>query len=110
MDIAMLNKKVTFQKNTVVTDEIGNHTNSWADYYTCMATVSGEGGDERLDAGTTVDKVDLSFTVRYCNATKVITTTGYRVVMDEVLYDILAIDHFSYKKQALKFKCQKVRR
>ena len=51
MNIAMLNEKVTFQKNEVVTDRIGNHTNAWTDYYTCSATISGENGREEQDAG-----------------------------------------------------------
>ena len=35
MDIGLLNEKVTFQKNTVITDSIGNHKNGWEDFYTC---------------------------------------------------------------------------
>ena len=31
MDIALLNTKITIQKNAVVTDSIGNHTNVWTD-------------------------------------------------------------------------------
>ena len=46
MNVAMLNERVTFQKNEVVTDRIGNHTNAWTDYYTCAATISGENGKE----------------------------------------------------------------
>ncbi|MCD8337050.1 MAG: head-tail adaptor protein, partial [Lachnospiraceae bacterium] len=42
MEVALLNVKVTFQKHEVVTDDIGNHTNDWTDYYSCFATVSGE--------------------------------------------------------------------
>lgn len=110
MKIALLNKKVTFQANELVTDELGNHSNVWTDYYTCMATISGEGGDEERDAGVLNDKVDLNITVRYSSKTKVITTTGYRVILDDELYDITAIDHFSYTNKALKFKCRKVRR
>ena len=32
MDIGLLNEKVTFQKNTVITDSIGNHKNGWEDF------------------------------------------------------------------------------
>ena len=45
MEISLLNVKVTFQKNSVVADDIGNRRNVWEDYYTCHATVSGEGGN-----------------------------------------------------------------
>lgn len=54
MQIALLNVRITFQKNQVVSDEIGNRRNVWEDYYTCYATVSGEGGNEKVLAGLTV--------------------------------------------------------
>ena len=38
MEISLLNVKVTFQKNSVVADDIGNRRNVWEDYYTCHAT------------------------------------------------------------------------
>ena len=34
MEIALLNEKVTFQKNSVVSDSIGNRKNVWEDCYT----------------------------------------------------------------------------
>ena len=40
---ALLNEKVVFLKNTVITDAVGNHTNEWDEYYTCFATIGGEG-------------------------------------------------------------------
>lgn len=110
MKVARLNKRVMFQKNVTVTDAIGNHTSEWAPYYTCSATISGESGDEEREAGEVVDKVDLSITVRYCRKAASITTTGYRVLMDENIYNIVSVDHYSYRNQALKFKCQKVKR
>ena len=54
MDVALLNRKITVQKNTVVTDAIGNHTNEWADFYSCYATISGESPNESTSAGTVV--------------------------------------------------------
>ena len=110
MDISLLNKKVTFQANELVTDEIGNHSNVWTDHYTCMATISGEAGDEERDAGEITEKVDLAVTVRWCRKTKAVTSTHYRIVIDDELYDILGIDHFSYTNRAIKFRCRKVRR
>ena len=32
MEISLLNVKVTFQKNSVVADDIGNRRNVWDDY------------------------------------------------------------------------------
>ena len=66
MEISLLNVKVTFQKNSVVADDIGNRRNVWEDYYTCHATVSGEGGNEKAAAGLTVVDSDIAFTIRFC--------------------------------------------
>lgn len=85
MEIALLNVKVTFQKNSVVSDTIGNRKNVWEDYYTCHATVSGEGGQEKAAA-------------------------GFRILFGGEIYNISAVDHMNYKKKALKFRCEKARR
>ena len=39
MEVALLNVRITFQKNAVTKDAIGNHKNEWIDYYSCYATV-----------------------------------------------------------------------
>lgn len=113
MEVSLLNVKITFQKNVVEVDGIGNHKNTWTDYYPCHATVSGEAGKQTSEsdvAGTVADESDISFTVRYCKKASVVDSTGYRVVFGGELYDILAIDHMNYKKKCLKFKCRKARR
>lgn len=110
MDIVLLNVRITFQKNTVTVDAIGNHKNVWEDFYSCHATVSGEGGSEKAVAGLIVEDSDVSFTARYCKKAAAVTADGFRVVFDGGLYNIVAIDHMNYKKKALKFKCEKARR
>ena len=32
MDVAAMNVRIMFQKNEAVSDAIGNHTDTWADY------------------------------------------------------------------------------
>lgn len=110
MDVAALNVKVTFQVNETVTDRYGNHKNVWTDYYSCYATISGETGKEQAVVGETVENTDMNVTVRYSSETATITSTRYRIVFNDELYDILAVDHLNYKKNALKFRCRKVRR
>jgi len=110
MDISLLNVLVTFQKAETVVDEIGNHTLEWKDYYICHTTVSGEGGTETVAAGTTVDNVDISFTVRHCKVVDTITSTEYRVLFREEMYNILSIDHMNFKRKSVKFRCKKIRR
>ena len=110
MDVALLNVKITFQKNSVDVDAVGNHRNRWTDYYTCHATVSGECGAETHAAGITVEECDLAFTIRWCRKATVIDATGYRVVFNGNIYNIISVDHMNYKKKSLKFRCRKVRR
>ena len=110
MDISLMNVRILFQKNVVKTDKIGNHTNTWEDYYSCYATVSGESGTEKTAAGLVVDDSDISFSVRYCLVVSKIDSTGYRIIFNGAIYNILSIDHMNYKRKSVKVKCQKVRR
>ena len=113
MEVSLLNVKITFQKNAVAVDDIGNHKNTWTDYYSCHATAGGEAGKQTSEsdvAGTVADESDVSFTVRYCKKASVIDSTGYRVVFGGGIYDIVAVDHMNYKKKCIKFKCRKARR
>lgn len=110
MEIALLNVKITFQKNSVVADDIGNRRNIWEDYYTCHATVSGEGGQEKAAAGLTVAESDIAFTVRFCKQAAEATPDGFRILFDGEVYNIVSVDHMNYRKKALKFRCEKARR
>ena len=110
MHISNLNVRIIFQKNAVVIDKIGNHTNEWQDYYSCHATVSGETGTEQAIVGETVENVEVCFSVRYCEKISSIISTKYRIIFRNEIYDIIAVDHFSYTKKYLKFMCRKARR
>ena len=48
MDMALLNVRIMVQENQVATDDIGNHKNTWTDYYFCYATVSNESPSEDI--------------------------------------------------------------
>lgn len=110
MDIALLNVRITFQKNETIIDKYGNHKNEWVDYYTCHATVSGEGGSEQSVAANTLYNSDVAFTVRFCKKLKNADPTKLRIVFGDELYDITFIDHMNYKNECLKFRAKKVRR
>ena len=113
MEVAAMRSKVTFQKNETGIDKYGNHKNAWTDYYTCFATIGGEclaSSKEEQVAGTTVEDFSMTVTVRYCAKAAAITSTGYRVIFMDEIYNIENIDHLNFKKKALKFMCRKERR
>ena len=113
MDIAAMNVRITFQKQDVVVDEIGNRSNEWTDYYSCFATISNSSGKtdtESEGAGTTLDELDIGFTVRFCQKTFAVNSTGYRIVWNGDVYNIVKVDYLNMKKRGLKFRCRKVER
>ena len=74
MNVALLNVRITVQKNEVVVDSIGNHKNTWTDWYSCYATVSSESPNEDTDAGMVVDNSKMDFTIRWCRNAAEITS------------------------------------
>ena len=113
LNVSLMNEKVTFQKNTVITDSIGNHKNGWEDFYICHATIGGEGmasSKEKEEAGTIVEDVGMTETIRYCKKASEIGSTTHRIIFKGEIYDITNVDHTNFKKKCLKFSCRKVRR
>ena len=110
MKIALLNEKILIQRAVVSCDGIGNRKNTWEDYFSCYATISGESGSEKNTAGMMVEDTDISFTVRWCKAVSSVVSTGYRILFRGEIFNIRLVDHMNYKKKSVKFKCQKVRR
>lgn len=112
MEVALLNVRIVFQKNTADVDAIGNRISSWEDYYSCFASLGGENGKraETAAAGQTVDHADASFTVRFCSALKGVTAGGYRIMYGNDIYNIRSVDHRNNKRKCLKFYCEKAGR
>lgn len=107
MNIALLNIRIKILKAEIVTDEIGNHTNSWSDYYECFATVSGESPSENYEVGNMLDNSKVNFTIRYSDKIKDLNSLNYRVLFNNSIYDIKGIDHNNYKHKCIKLSCQK---
>ena len=98
--IADMRDKITIQSQTVSIDEIGNHINSWSDYYTCWASVavyrSGK-TQETDEAAQTIQLKKLDFTVRRCPQTTQITSTEYRIIFNGKIFNIDSVDDTSRK-------------
>lgn len=111
MDIGLLNERVTFQKNEIISDKIGNRKRKWVDYYECACTIGGESLKkmEEDENAVTEDVSEMTVTIRYCLTADTIDSTHYRVIFQGETYDIIAVDHQNFKKKSLKFRCRRER-
>lgn len=107
--IARKNVRVVFQKSEAIVDKYKNHINTWKDYFPCFAYANTytaqESGDE-----VTYENRTIVFETRYCPELALITSTGYRVIFNNVAYNIISIDMMNYQNQTVKFTCQKEKR
>ena len=112
MNIASMSERITFQKHIVNTDDIGNRINTWSDYFSCWASVNASklNVSEKNEAAQTLEQERLDFTVRWCSQTAEITSTEYRIIFRERIYNIDHTDNMKSKKQSLKFSGYLVRR
>lgn len=114
MEISLMRSRITIQKNTVVTDSVGNHTCTWEDWYSCYAyanmsqNISGAG--EEKSAGQTVVKDSYVFTVRYCSKLSDLTSDGYRILFNGNIYDISKVDDYQFRHETLKLTAERVQR
>lgn len=110
MNIGLLNVRIKVFKNEPVEDEIGNHLLEWRLFYECFATISGEDkqrGKEEDLTFLTADKQVGDFTIRRSKKADLITTDGFRVEFNGEIYNIIRINHMSYKSGYMKLCCIK---
>ena len=107
--IDKLNERLTIEKSKAYTDKAGNHRNTWEDYFSCFTYASTyelqEGGDEVKQENRSV-----VFTVRWCRETAAVTSTGYRILFHDAVYNIRSVDRMNYQKQEIRFACRKEKR
>lgn len=103
--IEKLNERITIEKSTVVTDKVGNHRNTWEDYFTCFAYASTYQAQEE-EGEVTAEQKSVVFTVRWCSETRGLTSTGFRIRFREQLYNIESVDPMNYQKKILKIHCR----
>lgn len=94
-----MNERITFQKNSVVADAIGNHRNVWADYFSCYTYEKAETAGE-----VTTEERGVTFCCRYCPELACVSSTGYRILFHGEIYNIQSVDRMNYQRKELKFK------
>ena len=109
MDVGLLNRRIIIQKKVTERDDAGVSTSSWKADFICWCTVSNESG--QVDSGEGLNKpaVDISFIVRYCRQSLSVAPLTHRILFGGEFFDIISVDHVSYKGSMIKFNCQKVR-
>ena len=65
---------------------------------------------KKATAGLTVVDSDISFTIRFCKQAAKVTADGFRILFGGEIYNIVAVDHMNYSREALKFRCKRMRR
>jgi SPP1 family predicted phage head-tail adaptor len=106
MDIGRMNERITIQKTTVVVDSIGNHLNTWEDYFSCSTYASTYEAEEKSGEVTTEERT-ITFSVRYCSELKNISSTGFRVIFHGDVYNIASVDMMNYNRKEIKLLCRK---
>lgn len=103
MNIARMNERITFQKNSVAVDAAGNHKNEWEDYFSCFSYASTFQAAE--DAGeVTTEERSVTFCCRYCSELACVSSTGYRILFHGEIYNIRSVDMMNYQREELKFQ------
>ena len=110
MNISGMRIRITFQKNEVVTDSIGNHTNAWTDYFSCYATAVEKEGGEAETTGQTVVNDWMDFTVRYCSELSGVVPDKFRIAYQDRIYNSRSVSDMGFKKKSLKMHTQRERR
>ena len=109
MKIGRMNERITFQKNDIVADQYKNRAPVWSDYFSCWAYASTYPANEDGDVVMS-DEESITFQVRYCPELAAVTSTGYRIVFHDEVYNIRSVDRMNYQKQEIRFACRKEKR
>ena len=108
MDISRLQERITIQENAVTIDAVHNHKNEWIEYYSCYAYPSTYTENETegvVDEGNQI----IVFHVHSCAKTNKLTSTDYRVIFNNFIYNIVSIDFMNYKFKEIKIRAKKVK-
>lgn len=106
MDIGKMNERITFEKCVAVKDKVGNHVNTWEEYYSCFAYASTYQAEENPGEVTTEER-SVSFSVRYCSELKNLSSTGFRIRFHDEIYNIRSVDMMNYQRREIKLLCRR---
>ena len=109
MEIAKLRSRITIQQAVVQIDAIGNHTNAWADFYSCAAYANLASGKEYGAAGQTLGSDILVFEVRWSERLRELDSTRFRILFGGNIYNITCVDDVRFRHERLKLTAHRER-
>lgn len=101
-----MNERITVEKNTTVKDKVGNHVNTWEEYFSCFTYASTYEAEERSGEVTTEERT-VVFSVRYCSELKNLNSTNFRIRFHGEIYNIRSVDMMNYQRREIKLLCRK---
>lgn len=104
--IAEFNQRITIQKGAVSSDFF-QETSSFSDYYSCFAQVQEKSLSENIRDGNTVLDETMEFTIRSCHKVKEMNSVDYRILFQDRVFDILAIDHDRFSNRLLRITARR---
>lgn len=103
-DTGKLNQRITIQRKSVGTDNIGNQTSEWSDYHSCWAAVYGVSGREYWQAREQHEENTVNFKIRYCKKLKELGTVDYCIKFRDKIYDITSVDNIQAADSLINIK------
>lgn len=104
MMIGELKHRITFQVLITENNENGFEEEMWKDYKTVWAKVSNLSGREFYQAATVHAEKTVKFMIRYIND----IDESMRILFNQTLYDITAIDNVKYENKYIEIKALEV--
>ena len=104
MNASMLRNKITIQKKTAVTDDIGKISEVWSDYMAVHAYANRLSGQELIVAAANGQQDTVTFSVRYCRALADLNSNDFRIVFMGRIFNILTVDNVQFLNVELKIR------
>jgi SPP1 family predicted phage head-tail adaptor len=108
VNISDLDKRITFQKFTVDTNENGFPIEDWMYYKKVWASMNNLFGKEFYSAKAVQSEKTIEFVMRYSKDLEVLldenSTNLYRIFWNNRVFDITFVDDIKYQHEWLKIK------
>ena len=105
-----LTERITIQEYTTTQNENGFDEETWIDYFSCYSGFRQITGKEYISAKATNSENIVTFTVRYCEETKILLKPGaskdFRIKFNEEFYDIQYAIDYNNSHQYIDLKCE----